>query len=408
MSLSNFEILSKLGDGAYSIVYKVKRIIDGNIYALKKVKMQNLNKKEKKNALNEVRILASIHHPNIISYKEVFFDESGFLCLVMEYADNGDLYQKIVKYQKRGKYLSEHFIWSTFTQIIKGLRTLHDLNILHRDMKSANVFLNTTGSVKLGDMNVSKVAKDGLLYTQTGTPYYASPEVWQDKPYNTKSDIWSLGCVLYEATTLKPPFRADDMQGLYERVIRGEFAPVQPHYSKDLRYVIRQLLQIEPNKRPSCEQLLRMQAVQRHLINYTEAPRNNVLISSIKIKDSLTVSDGLPGPNYDTDNRFEPELGKSPSKSFRLEGNRSVVHKDNSHSLDYRYNQQRYREVLKESYGALKLPKIRYPGKQSPQPIRKLRDIEEYFSMPKSLPASDRLRKLRDAYLAKPSKLLIN
>ena len=110
MSLSNFEILSKLGDGAYSIVYKVKRIADGSIYALKKVKMQNLNKKEKKNALNEVRILASIHHPNIISYKEVFFDDAGYLCLVMEYADSGDLYQKIVKYQKRGKYLSEHFI----------------------------------------------------------------------------------------------------------------------------------------------------------------------------------------------------------------------------------------------------------------------------------------------------------
>ena len=261
MSLDNFEILSKLGDGAYSIVYKVRRISDGIIYALKKVKMQNLNKKEKKNAMNEVRILASIHHPNIIEYKEAFFDESENLCLVMEYADNGDLYQRIVKYQKRNRLLSEEFIWRVFTQITSGLKALHDLDILHRDMKSANVFLNSDGSVKLGDMNVSKVAKNGLLYTQTGTPYYASPEVWQDKPYNSKSDIWSLGCVLYESATLKPPFRADDMQGLFDAVVKGDFSQIPPHFSKDLRYVIKKLLQSDPSKRPSCDQILALHAV---------------------------------------------------------------------------------------------------------------------------------------------------
>jgi NIMA (never in mitosis gene a)-related kinase len=92
------------------------------------------------------------------------------------------------------------------------------MNILHRDLKSANVFLNKSGSAKLGDMNVSKLAKKGLLLTQTGTPYYASPEVWRDLPYDNKSDIWSLGCVLYEMCALKPPFRADDMEGLFNKV----------------------------------------------------------------------------------------------------------------------------------------------------------------------------------------------
>ena len=105
--------------------------------------------------------------------------------------------------------------------MVKGLKALHDTNIFHRDLKSANVFLNKDGTAKLGDMNVSKVAKRGLLYTQTGTPYYASPEVWRDQPYDMKSDIWSLGCVLYESITLRPPFRADDMAGLYRKVLRG-------------------------------------------------------------------------------------------------------------------------------------------------------------------------------------------
>ena len=105
------------------------------------------------------------------------------------------------------------------------------MKVFHRDLKSANVFLCKDGMCKLGDMNVSKVAKKGLLFTQTGTPYYASPEVWKEKPYDNKSDIWSLGCVLYEMTTLKPPFRAEDMEGLYKKVTRGFYPKIPSHYS---------------------------------------------------------------------------------------------------------------------------------------------------------------------------------
>lgn len=95
---------------------------------------------------------------------------------------------------------------------------------------------------KLGDLNVSKIAKMGILQTQTGTPYYASPEVWQDKPYDKKSDIWSLGCVLYELTTLNPPFTAKDMQGLYARVLKGVYPKIPSHFSSDLSAMIKALL----------------------------------------------------------------------------------------------------------------------------------------------------------------------
>ena len=125
---------------------------------------------------------------------------------------------------------------------MQGLKALHDAQVLHRDLKSANVFLNRNGTAKLGDMNVSKVAKKGLLYTQTGTPYYASPEVWKDQPYDSKSDIWSLGCVLYESVTLKPPFRADDMSGLYKRVVKGVYPKIPKHFSMDLSLLIKALL----------------------------------------------------------------------------------------------------------------------------------------------------------------------
>jgi NIMA (never in mitosis gene a)-related kinase len=117
--------------------------------------------------------------------------------------------------------MDEKFIWQVLIQMVRALKVLHQIKIFHRDLKSANVFLSKDGNAKLGDLNVSKVAKKGLLYTQTGTPYYASPEVWKDQPYDSKSDIWSLGCVLYEMITLKPPFRANDMNGLYKRVLKG-------------------------------------------------------------------------------------------------------------------------------------------------------------------------------------------
>lgn len=122
--------------------------------------------------------------------------------------------------------------------------------------QSANVFLEKNGTAKLGDMNVSKIAKNGLLYTQTGTPYYASPEVWKDKPYDSKSDIWSLGCVIYEMTTLKPPFRAEDMDGLYKKVIKGAYTKVGDNFSKPLQAAIKSMLQVNPANRPDAAQLL--------------------------------------------------------------------------------------------------------------------------------------------------------
>ena len=143
MSLNDFQLIEKLGEGAYSSVYKVKRMNDSQIYALKKVRMMDLSEKEKENALNEVRILASISSPNIISYKEAFVDDTSqslwyikvIFSIVMEYADNGDVFQRITECKKNGTIINEDEIWNIFIQTVRGLRALHELKILHRDMK---------------------------------------------------------------------------------------------------------------------------------------------------------------------------------------------------------------------------------------------------------------------------------
>ena len=149
--------------------------------------------------------------------------------------------------------------------MLRGLKALHDIKIVHRDIKCANVFMTKDMVVKLGDLNVSKVAKGGLLRTQTGTPYYACPEVWKDMPYDHRSDIWSMGCVLYEMVMKVPPFRASTMRGLYNKVLAGKYDPLPSHYSQDLKKMISSCLQVRSSERPNCAKLLAMPGLLNHL-----------------------------------------------------------------------------------------------------------------------------------------------
>ena len=162
----------------------------------------------------------------------------------------------------------EDEIWRIIVGTVSGLQKLHDLNIFHRDIKSANVFLDKTGEARLGDLNVSKVAKAGILYTQTGTPYYASPEVWNDTPYSSQSDIWSLGCVFYESLALLPPFRASDMNALYKKVVKGVYEEPPSVYSNDLKRLIGMMINVRPDMRPTCSQILLSKEVQRNIKTY--------------------------------------------------------------------------------------------------------------------------------------------
>ena len=118
----------------------------------------------------------------------------------MEYCGCGDLAQKVERYKRRKSYIEEDVIWRYLIQALKALEYIHERNICHRDIKTANSFLAEDGSVKMGDMNVSKKLKRGQLQTQIGTPYYMSPEIWNNRPYDATSDIWSLGCMIYEVS----------------------------------------------------------------------------------------------------------------------------------------------------------------------------------------------------------------
>ena len=265
--MENFEIISKLGAGGFSKVYKVKRKIDNQIYALKKVHILNLSEKQKLSSLNEIRVLASINSKYVVNYKEAFLDEKdSTLCLVMEYADRGDLANRIKEQKKKGKYFNERDIWRIFIQLVKGLKALHDLKILHRDIKSSNIFLFSDGTAKLGDLNVCKILSNNILgKTQAGTPSYAAPEVWMEKPYGLKSDIWSLGCVLYEIISLHCPFRGENVVELYNKILIGEFIRIPNRFSDELNWIIEHMINSDVNKRLSCDQILNCEYIKKRL-----------------------------------------------------------------------------------------------------------------------------------------------
>ena len=278
MSLNDFIFGKILGKGSFGTVNIVTRKQDNKIYAMKRVNISSLSDKDKQSSLNEIRILASLNHPNIIDYKEAFFDEeTKTLNIVMEYAEEGDIENKVKENLKRHLRFKEDTIWEWIIQTLEGLKYLHDNKIMHRDLKCANIFLTKNGILKLGDLNVSIIAKMGMAKTQTGTPYYCSPEIWNDRPYDYKSDIWSLGCIVYELCQLRPPFRGTNLRELSRNVIRGYYLPISSYYSNDLRAIISMMLRVDANKRASTDELLTHPILQKRI----QTARKNIITREI-------------------------------------------------------------------------------------------------------------------------------
>jgi NIMA (never in mitosis gene a)-related kinase len=322
-TLVDFEIVKKVGEGAFSSVYQVVRKTDGFMYALKKVKIGQLKQREKENALNEIRILASIDHPHIVAYKDAFIDDKeDVLCIIMEFLAGGDLYHKITECKKQRALIPERLVWRYLIQMVRGLKHLHAMKIVHRDLKSANLFLSEDlRHIKLGDLNVSKVAKGRLVYTQTGTPYYASPEVWRDEPYDAKSDIWSLGCVVYEMCNRCPPFNARKMEELFAKVQKGNFERLAAIYSDDLQALVASLLRVSPVLRPSCDEILDSHSVKLRLREMEEdlGSLNDqaLLLNTIRLTPNLKdLNRLLPDSKYDSDKK-RPSSGRPERKETR-------------------------------------------------------------------------------------------
>ena len=309
MSLNDFIIMKLLGKGSFGSVYLVKRKKDDQIYAMKRINLPKSPSNEKEAALNEIRLLASLSHPNVIGYKETFCDIStGDLCIVMEYGDGGDLAKRIEYNKSHHLLFEENMIWKWFIQLLNGLIFLRSHHIMHRDLKSANVFLMKNNIVKIGDLNVSKLSKNSLAKTKTGTPYYLAPEVWEDGPYDYKCDVWSLGCIIYELCCLVPPFRATNLKELYRTIRTGYYIPIPKEYSNELKIVISWMLNTNPLKRKSAKEILESEIVSNRIKSgsgkyilemISKTKQNYNLIGTIKMPRNIKdINNVLPHERY--------------------------------------------------------------------------------------------------------------
>ncbi|XP_071594574.1 serine/threonine-protein kinase Nek3 isoform X1 [Heliangelus exortis] len=252
--MEKYQVLKVLGEGSFGRALLVHHRISDQKYAMKEIRLP-LSSSGVENSRKEAVVLAKMKHPNIVAYKESF-EANGHLYIVMEYCDDGDLMQKI-KHQ-RGKFFPEDTILCWFVQMCLGVKHIHDKHVLHRDIKSKNVFLTQNGKVKLGDFGSARILAHPLSYacTYVGTPYYVPPEIWENMPYNNKSDIWSLGCILYELCTLKHPFQANSWKHLILKICKGSYNPLPSHYSYELHYLIKQMFKRNPKSRPSASTIL--------------------------------------------------------------------------------------------------------------------------------------------------------
>ena len=293
--LKNYTIIKELGKGTYGVVYKAKKNNDNNIYVIKQISLEGLNQSQKNEVKLESKILKSIKSKYVVKYYESF-EEDNKLNIVMEFCECGDLNDFIEKQKKTNHLLSEDKIWNFFIKITLGLADIHKQKILHRDLKSLNIFLKQENDVRVGDLGVAKVLNNTFFAkTFIGTPYYLSPEICEDKKYNDKSDVWALGCILYELCTYKHPFTARSQGGLILKILNSYPDPIYNGYSEDLKNLINKIFEKDFEKRPSCLDILKMKFViekakQLGIYNDIKNSFHDIEINAIKDKNNIKLT----------------------------------------------------------------------------------------------------------------------
>ena len=270
MGMEKYVVDRRIGVGSYGSAYLVRLRADKQrCLVLKKIRLDNVGAKERRAAHAEAKLLQRFDHPFVLGYVDSF-SHKGHLCIVTDYCEAGDLYCRL---KSSKSYWREDAILDMFAQICLALDYVHDQKVLHRDLKTQNVFLHRNGTIKLGDFGIARQmdAPMDMAMTVIGTPYYMSPELMEGKAYGYKSDVWALGCVLYELATLKHAFDANDMNGLVMKIVRGRVLPVPMHYSPELRALICKLLSKRSADRPTVKRVLETPVLAKHVAKHRAA-----------------------------------------------------------------------------------------------------------------------------------------
>ena len=268
-----YDLIEIIGQGMYGKVYKALNKFENKFYAIKTMNFKNITPKERLNIETEINLLQELKHPNIVLYKESFIDENQNFNIVTTFCEGGDLYQKIFKSQKT--YFQEKEIINALIQLLLGLSYIHDKKIVHRDIKTKNIFIQNEHTLRIGDFGIAKIfnsnknSKNTNLNKIVGTPLYMAPECFkQNKKYSYKSDIWSLGCCIYEMCNLKHAFEGQFFPAVSIKISEGKRLPLNKIYSKELRNAIDNMLNLNPRNRPTIASLIEKTFLKKYVGEY--------------------------------------------------------------------------------------------------------------------------------------------
>ncbi|SOV21463.1 NIMA related kinase 2 [Plasmodium sp. DRC-Itaito] len=262
-----YEVVKSIGRGSFGIVTAVK---DENekIFVIKELDISCMNSKEKMNVVNEIRALIKMSvHPFIVRYKEAFVEDC-VLYVAMDYCIKGDLGKVIKKHKELETPIPEKKIKRWLLQIIMALKFIHDKKLIHRDLKCNNIFLDEKERAKIGDFGLAKfIEQTEKTNTLCGTIGYMAPEICKNINYSFPADIWSLGIILYELISLKPPFKSNNsnMLSVAQKICEDEPDPLPDNVSKDLIDLCYWMLKKDWKERPTIYDIISTDYIQDEL-----------------------------------------------------------------------------------------------------------------------------------------------